>query len=297
MKVLIGYDGSECADAAILDLQRAGLPDDCEVLIILAADVFLPPDDSATDEFPAYVPESIRRARQHARAAFAETKLLAARTAKKLGDMFPSWSVTTETVADTPHWAIIGKCEEWKPDLVVVGSHGRSAVGRFVFGSVAQKVLYEVACSVRISREGSRHAGEGARLVIGADGSNDSDAMIKEVAARRWPPSSKVKLITSFESAHWDPTEPEVHFDRIRDLQNAAATELQRAGLEVETLVSGEDPKSVLVREARKWEADCIFVGARGHSFIERVVVGSVSAAVAARADCSVEVVRRPANS
>lgn len=25
MKVLIGYDGSECADAALLDLQRAGL--------------------------------------------------------------------------------------------------------------------------------------------------------------------------------------------------------------------------------------------------------------------------------
>jgi nucleotide-binding universal stress UspA family protein len=269
------------------------LPDECEALIILAADVFLPPDsDAANDDFPNYVPDSLRRARQHARERFAETKTLAARTAERLAGMFPGWKVRTETVADTPHWAIIGKCEEWKPDLVVVGSHGRSAVGRLIFGSVAQKVLYEVEGSVRIAREHAPLNGRGVRLVLGADGSQDATEMVREVARRQWPPLSAVKLITSFESAHWDQTEPEVHFDRIRDLQNVAAEMLRTAGLEVETLVSGEDPKSVLVREAKKWDADCIFVGARGHSFLERVVVGSVSAAIAARAECSVEVVR-----
>ena len=28
MKILIAYDGSECADSALIDLQRAGLPDE-----------------------------------------------------------------------------------------------------------------------------------------------------------------------------------------------------------------------------------------------------------------------------
>ena len=32
MKILIGYDGSECADAALDDLTQAGLPSSVEVV-------------------------------------------------------------------------------------------------------------------------------------------------------------------------------------------------------------------------------------------------------------------------
>ena len=49
----------------------------------------------------------------------------------------------------------------------------------------------------------------------------------------------------------------------------------------------------VIIREAERWSADCIFVGAKGQSAIERFLLGSVSASVAARAPCSVEVVRQ----
>ena len=48
----------------------------------------------------------------------------------------------------------------------------------------------------------------------------------------------------------------------------------------------------VLVEAASSWRADCIFLGARGLSGIERFLIGSVSASVAAMAGCSVEVVR-----
>jgi len=53
-------------------------------------------------------------------------------------------------------------------------------------------------------------------------------------------------------------------------------------------------PKNELPRVAEEWGADCIFVGSTGFSNrFERFVLGSVSAAVAARAHCSVEVVRQ----
>ena len=42
-KILIGYDGSECADAALDDLSRAGLPPDAEAQILSVAEVWLPP--------------------------------------------------------------------------------------------------------------------------------------------------------------------------------------------------------------------------------------------------------------
>ena len=51
MKILIGYDGSECADAALQDLRRAGLPSEADVLVMTVADVFLPPPIKKEDLF------------------------------------------------------------------------------------------------------------------------------------------------------------------------------------------------------------------------------------------------------
>jgi nucleotide-binding universal stress UspA family protein len=73
---------------------------------------------------------------------------------------------------------------------------------------------------------------------------------------------------------------------------DVAAEELRDAGLAATPLVMQGDPKRVLLDLADHWRADSIFVGARGHSRLERFLLGSVSAAVAARARCSVEVVR-----
>jgi hypothetical protein len=45
---------------------------------------------------------------------------------------------------------------------------------------------------------------------------------------------------------------------------------------------------------ARRWRADCIFIGAAEAPFFERLICGNLVAKVAARAECSVEVVRGP---
>jgi hypothetical protein len=46
MRILVGYDGSEGADATLIDLQRAGLPDLAEALIVSVADVTALPETS-----------------------------------------------------------------------------------------------------------------------------------------------------------------------------------------------------------------------------------------------------------
>ena len=70
------------------------------------------------------------------------------------------------------------------------------------------------------------------------------------------------------------------------------ATVSNSTGLTVSSQIRKGAPKSILPAEAASWGADCIFVGARGLSRFERFRLGSVSAATAARAHCSVEVVR-----
>jgi nucleotide-binding universal stress UspA family protein len=73
---------------------------------------------------------------------------------------------------------------------------------------------------------------------------------------------------------------------------DAIAAPLHEQGLAVSSIITAGDPKHVLLDEADHWGADSLFVGARGLSRVERFLLGSVSAAVAARAHCSVEVVR-----
>jgi nucleotide-binding universal stress UspA family protein len=79
-------------------------------------------------------------------------------------------------------------------------------------------------------------------------------------------------------------------------IEKIAANALQKlhdAGLSASLEIQAGNPKNVLVEKAESWHADSIFVGAnRFGSRVERFLLGSVSAAVAARAHCSVEVVR-----
>jgi nucleotide-binding universal stress UspA family protein len=79
---------------------------------------------------------------------------------------------------------------------------------------------------------------------------------------------------------------------RIKKMIDADVARLRAAGLKTDVAVKNGEPKSLLIAEAESWGADSIFVGARGMGRIERFMLGSVSSAVAARAQCSVEVVR-----
>jgi nucleotide-binding universal stress UspA family protein len=72
-----------------------------------------------------------------------------------------------------------------------------------------------------------------------------------------------------------------------------AAEELRAAGINALPLMREGEPKRVLVEAAQERGADSIFVGATRYDSRARMFLrGSVSAAVAARAHCSVEVVR-----
>jgi nucleotide-binding universal stress UspA family protein len=305
MKVLIAYDGSSCADAALNDLQCAGLPQEAEALILSVAEVFLPPS-SPTPAFPAHVPPAVQRAWTQATHAMEDAHTLAQQARARLLKSFPAWDVGAEACADSPAWAVIKKAEAWQPDIIVVGSHGRSALGRFVLGSVSQKILTEAHCSVRVGRQRRQADTAPLHLLIGIDGSPDAAAAVQAVAARQWPVDSAVRLVTALDARMYTAPAfmrlPEETGTAARDADasvwmsktiDAMAGLLRTQGLTVSSVITEGDPKHVLLDEAEQWGADCLFMGARGLSRVERFLLGSVSAAVATRAHCSVEVVHR----
>jgi nucleotide-binding universal stress UspA family protein len=46
----------------------------------------------------------------------------------------------------------LSEAAEWEADLIVVGSHGRRGVNRFLLGSVSEAVALHANCSVEIIR-------------------------------------------------------------------------------------------------------------------------------------------------
>ncbi len=291
MKVLIAYDGSDCANDAIENLSQAGLKDDTVAMILTVTETWILKDfenESFVETIGWTGAENIKLMRGAALEKVAETEKLAEDVSRSVQQKFPAWQVRHKVVGNFPEREIVAEANESKPDLIVIGSHGRGGVGRFVLGSVSLKVLSEAACSVRVARRSPARAADDdspLRIVIAIDGSPDSLNAVETVANRKWQPETSVRLISAVESLPFSVSKAE-------KLRETAAAKLKGKGLHVSTVVQFGRAKSVIVEEAEKWGADSIFIGAKGHRLMERVLLGSVSYAVAARAHCSVEVVR-----
>ncbi|HSE15509.1 MAG TPA: universal stress protein [Pyrinomonadaceae bacterium] len=308
MKILIAYDGSEFAAAALEDLKRAGLDPEAEVLVMSVADVFVPDrvNDGRDNGPPMHIPDVVKRAHERAQHQLEQAEVLAGRASEKLKAMFPRWRVSHQAEADSPAWAVIRRADEWKPDLIVMGARGHSVFGgRLILGSISQRVLYEARCSVRIARDARKHTDRPIRLLIGVDNSSDSKAAVEAVCNRHWPRGTEVALLAVVDTVipvaandseppttKWIEVSDEKNWDEVREIFEPSAQRLRSKGLRAEVLIRRGNPADQILEEADTWGADCIIVGAKGTRGIDRLLLGSVSSAVSARAHCSVEVVR-----
>lgn len=311
MKLLVSYDGSACAEAALDDLVRAGLPETGRAIVITVAEVWLPPvhDRNITGiKLDAYTERMILNHWKKAEKAVAEAQEMANRAKERLQKIMPQWEIIAEATYGSAAWEIITRAAKFKPNLIVAGSRGQSAISRLFLGSISQKVLTEANCSVRIAR-GRVEVDPPAplRIIIGYDDSEGAKTAVKAVASRKWSEGTEVRLISVTDpvssSLLGKMLSPIAHMaeknyeDEIKWIEKAgekAMKILLKSGLKASHHVHAGNPKQILTEEAESWHADCIFVGATAYgSRIERFLLGSVSASVAAHAHCSVEVVRK----
>lgn len=311
MKLLVCYDGSNCSEAALDDLVRAGLPGEGKALVLSVAEVWLPPpgrNGNITGIKPtAEIERIIQKHREMAEKKVAEAHSLANRARERLQNILPQWEISAGATYGSPAWEALTRADKFKPDLIVVGSHGHSAFSRFILGSISQKVLTEAHCSVRVARGRVEVDPVPVRLVVGFDGSQGAQAAIQAIAARNWREETEVRLVTAADPltasviggviptiAHFvEETNASEHEWIERSAENAMKM-LRKRGLQTSFHIHSGNPKHILVKEAESWNADCIFVGANAFgSRVERFLIGSTSAAVAAHAHCSVEVVRK----
>jgi nucleotide-binding universal stress UspA family protein len=280
-----------------------------EAVVLSVADLWFLPSEGPITPAPVRLSTVMGEARATATYMMDAAKARAESACERLRTLFPNWQVRTKSVADSPAWAIVLEAESWKADLIVVGSHGHSPLGRWILGSVSQTVLTQATCSVRIGRGRPTTTDRPLRILVGIDGSLESEMAARMVAERVWPEGTDIRLMMVLEPSilaamnRPSPVVEESSTPNDEDAEGGIQEVLDRY-LEiaqqnpskpcVSTMLMAGDPKHVLVEEAENWGADCIVIGSRGLNRWERLLLGSVSTAVATRARCPVEVVRAP---
>jgi nucleotide-binding universal stress UspA family protein len=129
-KILVPVDFNPLATAALRHAAQLAQQDGA-TLIVMYADTFEPPAEftaTQTSSLAASIDDSRRRTAEelerYAHENVAETI-----------------AMQTEVREALPVEGILAAIEEHQPDLVVMGTHGRGALSRLMFGSVARAVL------------------------------------------------------------------------------------------------------------------------------------------------------------
>jgi nucleotide-binding universal stress UspA family protein len=289
MKILVAVDFSDFSKRAVREVARRPWPRGTQMRLLSVVE----PLDFAASQI--FVPDFLETMTDAVKRAM---EPLAAELKQRGRD------VTTVVVPGYPRIDIAVQARQFSADLIIMGSRGLGAIGRFLLGSVARAVIRNAPCSVEVVRRpgDGQETSTGMRLLLATDGSPCSHEAARTLARRPWPDGSEVRIVCVAQTT--SPHTPWVvhanEWTRLKEENRKAAGEIieatrrlvEGANLPVSTAVLEGQPKHELVEECGRWQADLIFVGSHGRRGLEWLLLGSVSEAVVTHAPCSVEVVR-----
>jgi nucleotide-binding universal stress UspA family protein len=217
------------------------------------------------------------------------------------------WPDAEAFVVDQPAVAaILAEARRATADVIVVGSRGHGALGRFVLGSVSRGLVRQSSIPVLVVKGRPRPV---RRLVIGLDGSANARSAVRFVAGLPAPAGGHVTVVRVVEPTRVpsmglapasirgavraqaeELTARSVR--RARREVEAAAARLARAGWRVRPVVRLGVPLPELLRTITADRADLLVLGARGVGGVARLLLGSVADSALTRAPVSVLIVR-----
>jgi nucleotide-binding universal stress UspA family protein len=191
--------------------------------------------------------------------------------------------------------AILRAIKVVQPDLVVMGTHGRTGYNRFLMGSTTEKVVRAIPVPLLTVREGCRRlvTGEGEattldirRILCAADLPKETGARLATVAELARAFGAEVTVLHSLEVPGWLSSVPATaRQEAERRLADLVAK--QAADLQVNVVVTEGQAYRRILEQATKEEMDLIIVGGRC-SEDNIPVFGSTAIRVMRHAPCPV---------
>jgi nucleotide-binding universal stress UspA family protein len=298
MKILIPVDGSKHSRTAV---------------DFVASRSTLVGADPEIDVLNVQLAIPVRATRAVGRAAVssyyteeAEAALKPARTRLKKAGFEPSVRFTVGNPANE----IAAAAARSKADLIVMGSHGRSALKGLLLGSVTTSVLAQTKVPMLILRSRAAPGTDSLKVGIAVDGSAFGRAAARYVLKHRKlfgarPAVSLLHVVNDFAGALMPDMAgialPAYSTDDVRAMQKSAFEAairpvralFDKARVAVDEVCLAGNPGDELAAFARKQKLDVLVLGSHGYGAFKAAVMGSVATRVAAHCDIPLLLVRR----
>ncbi|WP_032377468.1 universal stress protein [Rhodococcoides fascians] len=218
-----------------------------------------------------------------------------ARAEGAIHDVAPTVDVETVNLDGT----IASYVADAGAEMVVLGSRKSSAIRDLTLGSNSLRVVTHAHCPVLLFRRESERAEAGRPIVVGIDGSEQSDRALgialemadnmgaPVVAVNYWGFAAQPSPGTGFEGVDWvrvgerEKLWLEGHVEKMHEKYPEVTL----------TTVSAQSSPTRGLR-AMSASASMLVVGSRGRGVLRGAILGSVSQNLVHHADCSVLIVR-----
>ena len=214
------------------------------------------------------------------------------------------WHVCVEE--GDPASVIVDVAQANKVDLIAMSTHGRSGFGRWVMGSVTEKVLRHAPCPVLAVRS-KRPLN---KILVTLDGSEIAEqsiscsldlAEVMNAEVTLFQVQTDVSLLDLEAAATLDAYEHGMgqrymdgEYEREVVYLENKWHDCQREGIKVNTAVREGKPAQAILEYARNNEIDLIAMTTHGRTGLRRWRYGSVTEKVLRGTDCAMLIVRSP---
>lgn len=189
-------------------------------------------------------------------------------------------------------------------DLIMISSHGRSGLGRWVYGSVAEKVLRSGCCPTLIIRaQVETDLFHHRHVLVPLDGSQLAEQALAPARAIAAATGSRLTLLRVGEAAHLTIETKIVRrqSDYLEENERAEAeaylTQVDVGDLPPERVsrhFARGPVADVIIDYAAHQDVDLIVISSHGRSGVQRWIHGSVAEKVLRGANCATLINRNP---
>jgi nucleotide-binding universal stress UspA family protein len=219
--------------------------------------------------------------------------------------------IVTEAMSGSPAEVIVRYTAEREVDLIMMCSHGRTGSSRWVYGSVAEKVMHHAPCATAIIRAHvSTEMFQNRKILVPLDGSElaeralapalslahcvGSDVLLLRVAPVHEPIPEYVLPLGDTTSTlaalnERDFAEAEAYLQRVY-------SEHENQRLFFEVVKTSTDAADSIISYAQSNNVDLIVISSHGRSGIGRWLHGSVAEKVLRGANCTTLIIRSARN-